>query len=281
MDAIPEWFSGVKLNFAENLLYNAESDPSQRSTKGKEDAKIALTEVREGCSELRNVTWASLRSRVGLLSNALRARGIKKGDRVCVVASNSVDTLVVLLATTALGGIFSSSSTDMGTKGVLDRCLQVKPKLIFMDDWAVYNGKTTDLRQKMKEIVDGMKGVAEFENMISQPRFWGPADISGVPRTIELKDLLAKAQGNEEIEFTRVDFRDPFLIVYSSGTTGMPKCIVHSVGGVLVSSTKEGKLHYNYGPEYTKLQYTTVSHQILQGICTESHRLAGSCTFRR
>ncbi|KAF2754038.1 acetoacetyl-CoA synthetase-like protein [Pseudovirgaria hyperparasitica] len=257
MDTIPYWFEGTRLNFAENILYNAGSDHSQLSTRGKEDSKIACTEVREGGTELRDVTWADLRKRVGRLSNALRAKGVKKGDRICVVASNSVDTLVVFLATTALGGLFSSSSTDMGTNGILDRLLQVTPKYVFIDDWTVYNGKTIDLRPKMKEIVEGMQGVENFEGIISQPRFRQPADIASVPQTTTLETFLAAAQDNTELTFERVAFRDPFMIVYSSGTTGMPKCIVHSVGGVLLSSLKEGQLHYSYGPDTVKLQFTT------------------------
>lgn len=132
MDSIPRWFEGVKINLAENLLYSrSRSDASStRGTKGKEDSKIAVTEVREGYTEVRNVSWAQLRRETGELIGAMQAAGVKKGDRIAIVASNSVDTLKVFLAIVALGGIFSSSSTDMGTKGVLDRCLQIEPKVM-------------------------------------------------------------------------------------------------------------------------------------------------------
>ena len=140
MDFIPIWFEGVKLNYAENILFSpSTSDPSKRSKAGKEDDKVAVTEVREGCEEIRDVTWAELRERVGRLTNAMSTHGVGRGDRVAVVASNSVDTLVVFMAVTSLGGIFSSSSTDMGTKGVLDRLLQIRPKWVFVDDTTVYN----------------------------------------------------------------------------------------------------------------------------------------------
>jgi acetoacetyl-CoA synthetase len=261
MDKLPRWFEGTHLNFAENLLYSHEpgSPFTQRSKTGKEDAKIAITEVREGCSSLRHVTWAELRDKVGVLANALRAKGLKKGDRVAVVASNSVDTLVCFLATTALGGLFSSSSTDMGTKGILDRLRQIRPKFVFVDDGAEYNGKRVDLRGKLGEIVEGMRDVKEFEGLVVQPRWTEPLDISSLSRSVSLMEFLQSADGKRECSFERVAFRDPFLIVYSSGTTGMPKCIVHSTGGVLANSMKEGKLHNDYRPDTVKLQYTTVS----------------------
>ncbi|EOD46834.1 putative acetoacetyl- synthase protein [Neofusicoccum parvum UCRNP2] len=126
-DSIPAWFQGVRLNFAENVLYTRDpASPSTRSTAGKEDAKTAITAVREGGSaaETETLTWAQLRAKVRALAHAMRARGLRKGDRVAVVASHSADTLVCFLAATAVGALFSSSSTDMGAKGVLDRLTQ-------------------------------------------------------------------------------------------------------------------------------------------------------------
>lgn len=260
MDSVPRWFEGVRLNFAENLLYSVQDGGATDvlGKDGKEDSKVAVTEVREGVAEgTKDLTWAKLRRRTGRLVQAMKAAGVKKGDRVAVVASNSIDTLLVFLSVTALGGIFSSSSTDMGVKGVLDRLLQIKPAWLFMDDWAVYNGKTVDLRSKMDEIVKGMEGVKEFQGVVSQPRFEGrPADVSRVSRAQTLQNFLAKAK-SDKLEFTRVEFSDPFLVVYSSGTTGQPKCIVHCVGGVLLSAHKEARLHREMGPNSVILQYTT------------------------
>lgn len=131
IDSIPRWFEGVHLNFAENLLYSRIPgvSASKRGTIGKEDDKIALTEVREGYTEVRDVNWGQLRREVGILASSMKEHGVRKGDRVVVVASNSVDTLKVWLAVTTLGGLFSSSSTDMGVQGVLQRALQVTPKV--------------------------------------------------------------------------------------------------------------------------------------------------------
>jgi acetoacetyl-CoA synthetase len=261
MDAIPHWFEGTRLNFAENILYSTSgSNPSKRATLNKEDSKIALTEIREGNTEIRHLSWGDLRRRVGLLANAFRAKGLKKGDRVAVVASTSFDTFICFMAIASIGGLFSSSSTDMGTKGILERLLQIKPAYVFVDDWTVYNGKTIDLRPKIKEIVEGMQGEADFKGIVTQPRFPGrPASVEGLAKTVTLDTFSKAANGNEELRFERVAFRDPFLVVYSSGTTGVPKCIVHSVGGVLISVTKEGYLHREMGPESVMLQYTTVS----------------------
>jgi acetoacetyl-CoA synthetase len=131
MDSIPRWFSGVHLNFAENILYKhvPGTPTSQRGTLHKEDGKIACVEVREGGTEIRKVTWGELRREVARLASAMKAHGVRKGDRVVVVASNSVDTLKVFLAIASIGGMFSSSSTDMGVQGVLQRALQVTPKV--------------------------------------------------------------------------------------------------------------------------------------------------------
>lgn len=283
MDSIPKWFSGVKVNFAENILFSAGlTDPSMVTTAGKEDDKVACTEAREGCTEIKHFTWKQLRERVARLSQAMRAHGVKKGDRVAVVASNSIDTLTVLLAVTTLGGLFTSSSTDMGSTGILDRLRQINPRWVFVDDWAVYNGKSVDLRGKMAEVVRGMRDVAGFQGVVSIPRFQAkPVDISKLPRTMTLAKFLEARRGKSELLFERADFCDPFLIVYSSGTTGIPKCIVHSIGGVLMNGNKEGRLHKDTRPDTVNLQYTTVSRSCPPQTAhyNSLDRPVGSCIF--
>ena len=259
IDTVPKWFKGVKLNFAENILYVGDKYGQPTKSPGKEDSKIACTEVREGSflEPIRQVTWKELRDRVGLLSQAMKAHGIQKGDRVALVASNCLETLTVFLAVTALGGLFSSSSTDMGTKGILERLTQIEPRFVFMEDWAVYNQKRIDLRPKMKELVEGMKHISNFRGIISQARFPNaPADISSVPNCQTWDTFISKAMSSTSV-FEQLEFCAPMVIVYSSGTTGQPKCIVHAVGGVVLNGHKESTLHRCVDHTSTQLQYTT------------------------
>jgi acetoacetyl-CoA synthetase len=128
---LPRWFEGISVNFAENFLWSrsAQDAPGAHTTRFKEDGKIAVTEVREGNTEVKHMTWARLRKEVGELASAMHERGVRKGDRVVMVGSHSFQTLVVFLATAWLGGIFSSSSTDMGVGGLLQRTVQITPKV--------------------------------------------------------------------------------------------------------------------------------------------------------
>lgn len=254
IDSIPSWFPGVKLNFAENVLFSYASG----DTTGKGDTEIAVTELSENSIDAPvHLSWAQLRRRTGALIQAMKAHGVTKGDRIATFSGNNINTLLVFLASTALGAIFSSSSTDMGVKGILDRLLQIKPTWLFADDWAVYNGNTIDLRPKMQRIIRGLESVAEFRGVVSQPRFPSdPADICHISQSYTLSNFLAQAS-DDSLEFERVAFSDPLLIVYSSGTTGQPKCIVHSVGGVLMNTHKEAGLHTDMGPDSVGLQYTT------------------------
>jgi acetoacetyl-CoA synthetase len=254
MSSVPRWFRGVKMNFAQNILFTG--DKSGKPTDlGKEDDKIACTAIREGCKVIKHVSWQQLREKVGRLSQAMRAHGVGKGDRIALVSSVCVDTLVVFLATATVGAIFSSSSTDMGTRGILDRLRQIKPKFIFMEDWAVYRSRKIDLRPKMNEIVQGMSDIADFQGLVVQARFQ-TVDTVTTQKCQSWADYL-KAAPSSDLIFTQLDFSDPMIIVYSSGTTGQPKCIVHTVGGVVLSGHKESTLHRAVTSASTQLQFTT------------------------
>ncbi|TLS30731.1 hypothetical protein PpBr36_03132 [Pyricularia pennisetigena] len=261
IDSVPRWFEGVRLNWAENTLYSRDhgSAPGTRSLTSKEDDKIAVTEVREGASEIRDITWGELRRRTGELAAALAGRGVRRGDRVVIVGANSIETLLVWLATAWLGAIFSSSSTDMGVDGILQRTVQINPKVLFMDDATLYNGKVVDLRDKMGQVVAGLKrDCSEFSGAVAIPRFQGRAkDVGKVPDTETWASLHSRTKGFQPPPFTRIPFHEPFLVCYSSGTTGAPKAIVHTVGGLMLSLYKEGRLHEGIGPDSVTLQFTT------------------------
>lgn len=259
IDQVPKWFEGVKLNFAQNILFVGDGKGCAKLSPGKEDDKIACTEVREGSfvEPIRQISWRELRHRTGRLSQALRAHGVRKGDRIAVVASSCLDTLTVFLATTAIGAIFSSSSTDLGSKAILERLIQIEPHYVFMDDFAVYNRKNIDLRPKMKEVIAQLKETRNFKGVVSQSRFLGqPADITTIPHC-QTWNTFISVTSSSRLEFEQLDFGDPMIILYSSGTTGLPKCIVHSVGGVVLSGHKESTLHRRVDHTSTQLQYTT------------------------
>jgi acetoacetyl-CoA synthetase len=156
--------------------------PLDRVKTDKEDSKIALTSLREGGTDKVQVTWGEFRQRVGRTSQALRKCGVKEGDRVAGIVSNSLDAIVLFMATITIGAIYTTTAPDMGTQGILHRMVQIEPTYIFMDDAAVYNMKTIDLRVKIKEIIEGMKHVKGFQGVVTFARFKEYADISGIPR---------------------------------------------------------------------------------------------------
>ncbi|KAM0264286.1 hypothetical protein ACHAQJ_000775 [Trichoderma viride] len=276
---LPRWFEGVRLNWAENALYSRDSSSSStkaRCTLHKEDDKIAFTEVREGNTDVRHVTWREIRQQVAALATALKEKGLKKGDRVVIVAGHSLKTYVVYLATTWLGGVISSSSTDMGVGGLLQRAVQVNPKFVFFDDGSLYNGKIIDLRDNIRGMMDGMSECDQLQSFAIIQRFAKPFDTKPIPKTQRFEDFVQVGAGKPSPAPVPVDFHDPFLIVYSSGTTGTPKALVHAVGTTFLSSSKEVHLHRDVGPSDVGMQFTTtgwimyqssLSHMAYGGRC--------------
>ncbi|KIW24299.1 acetoacetate-CoA ligase [Cladophialophora immunda] len=248
MESIPKWFPDVRINLAENLLFGPR----------KPDLKIAVTSIREGNANVTHTSWAELRLKVGKLVSALRGHGIKKGDRVAVIASNSLDTLSILVATVSIGAILTSTSTDMGTKAILDRLSQTRPALVFMEDFAVYGGKVTDLRPKAIEVVGSLKQLEEFRQLVIVPRFDLVTDLSSIPLSSSFEGFLSKAI-DTKLVFETASFDQPCFILYSSGTTGKPKCIVHGAGNILISQKKELLLHFEIDDASAQMIFTTTA----------------------
>jgi acetoacetyl-CoA synthetase len=233
------WFPEAHLNFAENLLRRRDKTP----------AIVFWSEERLKST----VTYAELYSEVSRLAQALRAAGVKPGDRVAGYMPNVPGAVIAMLAATSLGAVWSSCSPDFGVQGVLDRFGQIEPKILFSADGYFYNGKTIDLVDRLKEIVKSMPSV---ERVVIVPYTQPRPKISDIPRAMNVHDLMA-AYRPQEMEFERFPFNHPLFVMYSSGTTGVPKCIVHGVGGTLLQHLKEHHLHVDLKAGERLFYFTT------------------------
>ncbi|MEM0353369.1 MAG: acetoacetate--CoA ligase [Archaeoglobaceae archaeon] len=224
LDKFPgaRWFVGAKLNFAENLL------------KHREGTAFIF---RNEAGLRRTLGYEELGEKVASISNALRDLGVKQGDRICAYMPNIPETCVAMLATTSLGAVWSSCGTELGANAVVDRVGQLEPKVLFTVDGYLYKGKGFDFTANVKEVA---KAIPSIEKVVVFPYMKKDPDISTIPNA-ELWDDFASEE--KEIKFEQVEANEPVYIMFSSGTTGKPKCMVQSVAGVLVNHLKELILH--------------------------------------
>ncbi len=235
-----KWFVGSRLNFAENLLRF-------------QDDRTALIFKGEAMAEPVSITYRQLHDQVARLAKSLRELGVTAGDRVAGFMPNMIETVVAMLATTSIGAIWSSCSPDFGIKGVFDRFGQIQPKVLFTANGYSYNGKTHDSLERVAAI---LKEIPSIERVVVVPYTEKQADISNVPKAVHYQDFLSPEAGLQ-IEFTQLPFDHPVYIMYSSGTTGIPKCIVHGAGGTLIQHLKELILHTDLTQQDTIFYYTT------------------------
>jgi len=233
------WFEGARLNFAENLLRF-------------QDDKTAIIFKGEG-QELKSITYRELYREVAKVASSLRNMGIKEGDRVAGFLPNTIETVTAMLATTSLGAVWSSCSPDFGVQGALDRFGQIEPRILFTADGYYYNGKAFNSLAKIKEMLPALPSV---EKVVVTPYLEAKPDINEIKGAILYRDFLPREEPGK-LEFAQLPFDHPVYILYSSGTTGKPKCIVHGAGGTLLQHYKELALHTDLKREDIIFYFTT------------------------
>ncbi len=234
------WFPGAKLNFAENMLRYR-------------DSKTAVIFKRETDDPVY-ITYEELYKITAGLAQALRNDGITKDDRVVAYMPNISETLIAMLASASIGATWASCGSELGIQAVIDRFSQIKPKVLFTVDGYKYKDKPFPMLKDVKAVVDA---VPSIEKVVVVPCIDESPDISDIPNAVLYGDF--KSTGAEEIDFEQVDFNHPLYIMFSSGTTGKPKCMVQSVGGILINHLKELIIHSDLNRDDAILYMTAPS----------------------
>lgn len=234
----PKWFVGSTLNFAENLLRF-------------DDDREAIVFWNEKGAQSR-LTYHELNAEVARVAGALRAMGVGVGDRVAAFMPNLPETVIAMLATTSIGAIWSSCSPDFGVNGVLDRFGQIQPRVLFCADGYRYGGREIDCLERVREIADE---IPEIEQIVVVPYMTDAPDVAGIRNAVSWKEFAAGRASAPAFE--RLPFDHPVYIMYSSGTTGLPKCMVHGAGGTLLQHLKELVLHTDLTRDDRIFYFTT------------------------